>query len=158
MDATNLKERSFQANIDKFVEKLDNIDLYRLCNYLTERFIDHEPDEIQMSFIEEFFGKASWFMFVQDEKKMRDGNESVFKLRPPFDFRKIREYLLYKTQSRFLNVMSELSKMKLAESNFRIDILNALKQENNGEFDKVDGFSDIFDVLIKYKIVNKNLL
>jgi hypothetical protein len=54
-DTRNFKERSFQNNLDEFLEKITDLEFYQLVNFLNSTFMDTDANELQTEFIDEFF-------------------------------------------------------------------------------------------------------
>jgi len=178
-DNRTFKAKSFQSNMDTILERFDDLELYRLANYLNSKFGDTAPNDLQKEFIDEFFGHAEWAEFINDSKRYQKGGITFFSngyIRCSETLREVREYLLFKMSHRFIDLLSdkhkaesELSESKLESLEKEITIqetelkLLKLKDElsnaidnsvDGGIFDKADGWCNISDVLLSHKLIN----
>ena len=169
-DTRTLKEKSFHVNMDNFLNKISDIEIFKLSNYLASHFIDTPPDKLQQEFIEEFFGTFNWAIFIDNENKKREGTLEYLVPRPNFDLPSIREYLMFKITIRFGDLILQVSKLEMnvaklnaknLKEKFKLAtvkseiILSFLLNKQDGGFNKIDGFSDIYEILIRHKLINK---
>lgn len=175
-DNRTLKEKSFQNNMNSFLDELEDLDFYRLSSYLLSGFMLRAPDKIQEDFIDEFFGKVEWADYIYYSKKENAYILSSHAVACADILGKVKEYLLFKMNHRFIDLLSAKSKVEQHLNNTKIEVLeeqikietNVLKNtvlkfeldeafkesiDENGVFWKDDGWCNVSDVLVKHKLL-----
>lgn len=175
-DTRSFKEKSFQTNVDAALDKLTDLEFYRLNNYLNSTFLRDKPDEKQIEFLDEIFGIENWTAYI-------DEYDNYFLSRKGVSCKTIlpslKEYLFFKLNHRFIDLLSdngntklelsntkiktidlevEVAKAKLKEANLRLDIAKAIELSyDDGIFYKDDGWINLAEVLKKNKLIKKKL-
>lgn len=175
-DTRTFQQKSFQANMDAFLEKLDNLEFYQLTNFLNTTFYDTEPNEIQAEFIDEFFGNKDWDGFINDYRGtankyiMSNGWVHVNEV-----LSKVREYISFRLSHRFIDLLKEKADLALEVSNLKVErciddlktikgdvktlalkteLLDAIEDSKfDGVFDKMDGWCNVSDVLVRHNLI-----
>ena len=182
-DTRSFKEKSFQDNLDNFLDdKVDDLKFYRLVNFLNSTYINTAPDELQTEFIDEFFGLDEWATFLVQAVKSNSNiiyysNEYVHVAET---LKKVKEYLLFRMSHRFIDLISENSKLDLKLNNTKIEVLeeqtkvavedldrtklklalhNAVidSVDVDGIFWKDEGWLNVSHVLVEHKLLKLDI-
>lgn len=145
--------------IQNFIEDKELKDLIELHLYITgTACMQRPPTDLEKVFIEEFFTNEAWADYLQRRKREENGRQNFFYV-PPFDLPTIQGILAFEIN---LLTSKELKKRDLNKKkveNIKIikkELENALDNSVfDGIFDKVDGFSNIYEVLIKHNLVKE---
>lgn len=162
-DLRDIIEISLQENVDKALEKMDDLQLYKLTQYLAGSFLTKPPNDEQRVFIQEIFGEHRWAEFVNSEQLRRGKNPPYFIKIPPFDFQQIRSIVMFECCKRFGDVLLNISDLKVEiatnKSNtatLKRDLAQAVLDsfDENDTFWKDDGWCNVSDVLQKHELFN----
>lgn len=153
--STDIIFESTTENIKEFVKGKSLDDLIKLYFYITTSdILDRPPTELEEEFITEFFSIKGWVDYVQSKKFPE--RYSLIRFVPVFDLPLITtvfsfEVLKLVDLSRRRNTRSKNKLTKVKE-----DLEIALDNSYHDDvFDKVDGFSNLYETLIKHKLVKE---
>ncbi len=145
---------SLTNNLDKFLDKLSDIECLDLSNYLSYNFLKKQPTEIQKEFIEEFFTLDKWLNFYQKCKRIEMGNNVYFHSEPEF-WNEIKTHVLFHISFLYDKHLKKENKELKNQEQLIKDLDNAiLNSEIDGIFDKCEGWLNISEVLQKHKLIN----
>lgn len=148
-------------NILDFIKGKSLKDLVDLHLYIVGT--DHmtkPPTEFQEKFIGEFFTHEAWAEWIQRKKRKK---EKLFEHRPSFDLPMIQGVLAFEIMKltekyieREFTAEKKLQRLKDKNKTIKKDLENSLDNSYyDGIFDKVDGFSNVYETLIKHKLVKE---
>lgn len=152
---------STQTNIKEFIKGKDLDELIDLYFYIiSDDSQKRPPTEMEKEFIGEFFTHDGWANFIQSIKRK---DKPYFERRNNFDLPMISSVLsfeLLKKCSQFMsNIDKELSRARRVEtkqSNIKRQLEVALDDSyEDGIFNKVEGFSNLYETLIRYKLIKE---
>jgi len=150
----HLKRKSLIENFNSFVKKLSDKDVLEISLYITTKFDSNPPNNITKEFIDEFIGNDDWAVFVQD---YRTGHNSLFR---PFilvsEINEIRSLIMFEVTLRFNKLLNKkvVKKVDLIPK-LKVDLKSAIDNSFEDDiFSKVDGWCNVSDVLVKYKLIN----
>lgn len=155
----NFKTESLIANFQSFVGPLTDMELSSLCNYMTQDFNDAPPDELAKRFIEDFLGHDQWVSYIQDYRRDLSGRSSMFR---PIglleDVANLKRFLMAESSFRYHKYLMKSTAVKTKAKNkwesLKVELSKAIDESYfDGSFDKIEGFSNISDVLLKFKLV-----
>ena len=175
-DTRSFKEKSFQTNMDDFLENVSDLDFYRLVNFLNSTFITTKPDELQTEFIDEFFGLDEWEGFMKQAANTTITFYSTHYIHVAETLKEIKEFLLFRLSHRFIDLLSEKGKLDLKLNKTKVKVLkektkvatedfNAKKLklelheavensiDEDGIFWKDDGWINVSTVLIENNLL-----
>ncbi len=130
-----------------------------LCHYISGTFTNTAPNEFEKEFITEFFTDIAWVEYIQARKRPH----SLFKHIPPFDLNNIVGILNFEIMAKARESLKLLSN-KLKQKERTAQAIRELKVElendldnavYDGIFDKVNGFSNLYETLIKHDLVKE---
>jgi hypothetical protein len=146
--------KSLANNLDRFLNKLSDIECIDLSNYLSYNFIKKQPTEIQKEFIEEFFTLDKWLSFYQKCKRIEMGHKISFHFEPEF-WNEIRTHVLFHILFLYDKHLTKENKELRRQEQLIKDLDNAiLNSEIDGIFDKYEGWLNVSEVLQKHKLIN----
>lgn len=164
MSKSDFKLTSLIGNFQAFVEPLTDMELSSLCYYMTVDFNDSPPNEIAKAFIEEFLGHNEWVKYLQDYRSELAGANSMF--RPMMlleEVANLKRFLMAESSFRFhkhlqghkiQNEKRAQKKIDVKWDNLKNELAAAIDESYfDGSFDKIEGFCNISDVLLKYELV-----
>jgi hypothetical protein len=174
-DTRNFKERSFQNNLDEFLEKITDLEFYQLVNFLNSTFMDTDANELQTEFIDEFFGLDEWPEYVRSCRASSITFYSNQYIHVAETLKKVKEFLLFRMSHRFIDTLLAKSEAEQEVTKLKIKVLDEesitqhtklnlleLKLElskavensyDDGVFWKDEGWCNISEVLIKNKLL-----
>lgn len=152
--ANDIIFQSTQENVREFVKNRDLYKLMQLYVYIvTDIALNRPPTEFEKEFIKEFFTNDGWAEHINNRKY---GTDKLFVLRDKFDLPMISSVLAYEIIKMSMEVYKPLTdKLKQVEKLKGVlesDLDNAVF---DGVFDKVEGFSNIYETLIAFEMVKE---
>lgn len=155
---------STYAAIKEFIAGKHLGDLVLLHLYIsTSSKLERPPYPIEREFIKEFFTDDGWANHVQAHKRALQGKEDLlFTMRDPFDLQQIQGMLSVEISKLTADYIKDTLKLTKPEPNMRSR--RAFKEEleaamdgsyYDGVFDKCDGFSNLYSVLVKHKLLKE---
>ena len=151
----------FQSTYDNILEFIKDKDLdllMGLSKYISSSDMHQRPpNELEKEFIAEFFTNDGWVDYVVERKRREnnpDGGKFFYK--PRFDFDNILGILNFEIISRSREALrlttNKLKQIEKLKGVLESDLDNAVF---DGIFDKVEGFSNIYETLIAYNMVKE---
>ena len=153
--------QSTQDNINEFIKDKDLDKLMELCIYIvTDVSLNRPPNELEKEFIKEFFTNDGWANHINNRKYSKD---KFYTLRDKFDLPMISSILAFEIVKLSRDAHKSLTD-KLTQKERVLQSVNELKVELEngldnavfgGVFDKVEGFSNIYEALIRHDMVKE---
>lgn len=154
--------QSTYENIKEFIKGKNITELSKLYMYImgSER-MNRPPNDLEKSFIKEFFTHEAWAEYLQYYKRKMNGEYKYFTPIPPFDLPTIAGILSFEIMQLLKNELSELAtlrKYKERKQKERKDLKSDLKTAINDSYDdgvfyKVDGWCNVAEVLERNKLI-----
>ena len=156
MKENNIIFDSLYENINEFIKDRDLDLLIGLCQYIGGTFMDTPPNEFEKEFITEFFTDVLWAEYIQSKKKP----DSFFKNIPSFNLSNIFGILTFETIHKAKKTLRLLTnKLKQKDKKYKklkVELENGLDNAiYDGMFNKVDGFSNLYETLIKHSLIKQ---
>lgn len=147
----NIVFESTYDNIKAFIKGKDLGKLVKLWLYISgSDSLNRPPDELEKEFIGEFFTHDAWAVYLNKKKNP----PTHFKHIPPFDLPNIQGILAFEIMNKIDKKLKNADKLERRLKTVSEELEDALDNSyETGVFDKVDGFSNIYQVLVHRKLV-----
>ena len=147
--------KSTYENITSFIEGKDFDKLLKLYFYISSKdYLNRPPDNFEKLFIEEFFSNEAWIKYIQSQKRVV---KSYFKYVPPFDLGLITSILSFELLKISSKEIKKAKRGNIKRKPLEEDLEEAINLSYEGEvFYKVEGWSNVYEVLLKYNLVKKS--
>lgn len=160
MNSKNIIFESTYENIKEFIKDKKTFDLVNLYMYImSTESMERPPSKVEREFITEFFSDEAWADFIQYRKREQEGKKSYFKHIPPFDLHTISGILSFEIMKLVEKEFSASKRLKAQQNKnkkLKKDLENALDNSYyDSIFDKVDGFSNLYETLISHKLLKE---
>lgn len=154
--------KSTYENIQDFLKGKNVNNMLDCCLFLSssDRYQKQPPNQETKDFIEQIFSNELWADFVMQQRRPK---QKYFNPRPPFDFDTITSILNFEVikmaslvqYETVTKVVTKIQKINKREQ-LKKDLKQAMEQSVfNGTFDKIDGFINLYEVLIKHNLLEE---